>query len=80
MGIKLVKLQAIEIINLGPSIKDVPKRGGGGQGEKDTNVDMGRGVKQGWTSTFGKKIEVQYCSVTKSFYRGKGYLMAKRKV
>ena len=77
MGIKLVKLQAIEIINLGPSIKE----GEGGQGEKDTNADMGRGVKQGWTSTFGKKkIEVQYCLVTKSFYRGKGYLMAKRKV
>ena len=30
----------------------------------------GRGVKKGWTSTFGKKIEVQYCLVTKSFFQG----------
>ena len=64
----------------GPSVKDVPKRGGGGQGEKDTNADMLKGSSKGGRPLLRKKIEVQYCLVTKSFYRGKGYLMAKRKV
>ena len=41
---------------------------------------LGEGGQARVTSTFGKKIEVQYCLMTKSFYRGKGYLMAKRKV
>ena len=33
--------------------------GGGGQGEKDTCGHGVRGVKQGWTSTFGKKSSTE---------------------
>ena len=39
----------------GPSIKDVPKRGGGGQWEKDTNAHMGKGSSKGGRPLLVKK-------------------------
>ena len=70
MGIKLVKLQAIEIINQEPSIKDVPKRGGEGQGEKDTNADMGKGSNKGGRPLLVKKSKYSIAWWRKAFTGG----------